>query len=126
MILKNNTAAVLNVAGRHVLPKQNVTVTDAYAKNPVIANLIKAGRLIEVAKAATGAAEDTAAEVTETAEAEGETAAASTLDAFKEFLGTRPTLTKLKAYAKKSGIDIGEAKTEDEIVAVVTACLTVA
>ena len=111
MILKNNTTAVLNVAGKHVLPKQNVKLPDSYAQNPVIVKLVKAGKLVEVKKAE----EEDAAE-----------AATSTLDSFKELLGTKPTLTKLKSYAKKNGIDLGEAKTEEEIVAVVTACLSVA
>ena len=118
MILKNNTTAVLNVAGRHVLPKQNVKLADSYAKNPVIVKLVKAGRLAEVRKAE----DETAAE----AAADAADAAAITLDSFKELLGSKPTLTKLKSYAKKNGIDLGEAKTEEEIVAVITACLTVA
>ena len=122
MILKNNTTAVLNVAGRHVLPKQNVKLADSYAKNPVIVKLVKAGKLAEVKKA-----EEAGAEAAEAADATDATdAAASTLDSFKELLGSKPTLTKLKSYAKKNGIDLGEAKTEDEIVAVITACLSVA
>lgn len=125
MILKNNTAAVLNVAGRHVLPKQNVKLADSYAKNPVIVKLVKAGKLIEVKKAEeAGAEEAVAAAGTETV-AEADATSAS-LDSFKELLGSKPTLTKLKSYAKKNGIDLGEAKTEEEIVAVITACLSVA
>ena len=122
MILKNNTTAVLNVAGRHVLPKQNVKLVDSYAKNPVIVKLVKAGKLIEVKKAEEAGVEEAVAadaiDATDTA--------ATTLDSFKELLGSKPTLTKLKSYAKKNGIDLGEAKTEEEVVAVITACLSVA
>lgn len=107
MIVKNLTVGVINMDGKFILPQQSVTVDDVLKKNPVVASMIKNGKLAVVeAKAKEEASVEPA-----------------TPESFADFMGTKPTLTKLKAFAKKSGIEIGDAKTEEEIVAVIKACL---
>ena len=107
MIVKNLTVGVINMDGKFILPQQSVTVDDVLKKNPVVASMIKNGKLAVVeAKAKEEASVEPA-----------------TRESFADFMGTKPTLTKLKAFAKKSGIEIGDAKTEEEIVAVIKACL---
>lgn len=109
MIIKNLTVGVLNIDGKFILPQQSVAVADAIGKNPVVKAMIKCGKLVEVKQ------EAKAEVVVEQA----------TPESFADFMGTKPTLTKLKAYAKKSGIELGDAKTEEEIVAVIKACLAI-
>lgn len=109
MIIKNLTVGVINIEGKFVLPQQSVTVSDALKKNVVIKNMIKAGTLKEIVEV----------------KKEEPVVEQPTADSFADFMGTKPTLTKLKAYAKKSGIELGDAKTEEEIVAVIKACLAI-
>lgn len=107
MNIKNISVGVINIDGKAIIPQQSVTIPDSYKKNPVVMSLIKNGLLSEKAV-------KTEEEVVK-----------DTPDDFAAFMGTNPTLTKLKAYAKKNGIDLGDAKTEEEIVAVIKACLAI-
>lgn len=111
MIIKNNTVGVINIDNKHILPQQAVKVDDVNKKHPVIARMIKNGQLVEVA------------ESVEKPEKEAEVA---TLEDFAAFMGIKPTPTRIKNFAKKHGIEMGDAKTEEEMVAVIKACLTTA
>ncbi len=111
MVIKNNTVGVINIDNKHILPQQAVTVDDINKKNPVVAKMIKAGQLIEV---------------TTKAEKQEEQAEVANLDDFAAFMGTKPTPTRIKNFAKKNNIELGDAKTEEEMVAVIKACLTLA
>ena len=108
MIIKNNTVGVINIDNKHILPQQAVKVDDVNKKHPVIARMIKNGQLVEVA------------ESVEKQEKEAE------VEDFAAFMGTKPTPTRIKNFAKKHGIEMGDAKTEEEMVAVIKACLTTA
>lgn len=109
MIIKNLTVGVINMDGKFILPQQSVTVADVLKKNPVVAGMIKNGKLA----------------VVEAKAKEEPSVEPATPESFADFMGTKPTLAKLKAFAKKSGIELGDAKTEDEIVAVIKACLAI-
>lgn len=111
MIIKNNTVGVINIDNKHVLPQQTVKVDDVNKKHSIVARMIKNGQLVEVA------------ESVKNTEKEAEVA---TLEDFAAFMGTKPTSTRIKNFAKKYGIELGDAKTEEEMVAVIKACLTTA
>lgn len=113
MKIRNITKHVVNIDNKHILPKQMVTLDDSFRQNNVITKMIKAGELEEIKTAAKQDAE---------VETNVETA---TVDDFKTFLGTSPSLTKIKNYAKRNKIELGDAKTEEEMVAVIMACLNV-
>lgn len=108
MKVKNISVGVINIEGKAIIPQQTATISDSYKKNPVVLNMLKMHQLSEAV-----------AQVEEVAEK-------ASPDDFAAFMGTKPTITKLKAYAKKNGVDLGDAKTEEEIVAVIKACLAIA
>lgn len=110
MQVKNITKHVVNIDGKHILPMQVVSVDDAFRNSLVVSKMIKNNELEEVKGTAK----------------QEELVSATTLDDFKTFLGNSPSLTKIKNFAKKNKIELADAQTEEEMIAIISACLSTA
>ena len=115
MLLKNKTVGVYHINAKPVLPNQTIEVPDSFATNPVIKKLIDREKLVIV---------EVKAEQKQVEEQQEE----KEIDAVAEFealASGEVTLAKLRAFAKRHKIDLGEAKTIEDMTTVIKACVTV-
>lgn len=105
MIIANKSVGVINVGGTVILPGQTGVIADSFEKNPVVAGLMRSGKLEKLEKAMPKE-EDKQVNLTE---------------AVEKLLEGDPTTNKLKAFAKKYGINIAEAKNDEEMIALIRA-----
>ena len=115
MLLKNKTVGVYHINNKPVLPNQTIEVPASFATNPVIKKLIDREKLAVI---------EVKAEKVERQQEEQE----EVIDAVSEFEALQAgdvTLAKLRAFAKRHKIDLGDAKTIEDITTVIKACVTV-
>lgn len=114
MLLKNKTVGVYHINNKPVLPNQTIEVPDSFATNPVIEKLIDREKLVVVEVKAEKAEEQQKQE--------------DDINAVEEFEALQAgdvTLAKLRAFAKRHKIDLGDAKTIEDMTTVIKACVTV-
>lgn len=111
MIIKNKTVGVFHINNKPVLPNQTTEITAKEAENPVIKRLLQREKFVEI-KA-------------EKAPAKGETKNVGNdpVEEFDRLMAGEVTEAKLKAFAKKNKIDLGEAKTIEDMSTVIKACI---
>ena len=109
MLIKNKTVGVFHINNKPVLPNQTIEISEQDAKNPVIQRLIQREKFVEIK------AEKPAKEV--------QNATADPVGEFDKLMAGEVTEAKLKAFAKKNKIDLGEAKTIEDMTTVIKACI---
>lgn len=109
MNIRNESVTIVNICGKYAMPNQVVTVDDKVKDNPVIQKFVKAGKLSIVS--------DSAKTIDN---------ADNTEEEFNELLENNPSVASLKRFAKKYGIGLSDAKTTDEIIAVIKASVVTA
>lgn len=102
MRLKNMTVGVIIVDGKFILPAQAANVGDKCKENPVVAALIKNGKLV-IEATSKGTADMSDMEI----EATGLSAASSK--------------RALTSFAKKYGIDISGAESAEDVYTIIQA-----
>lgn len=111
MLLKNISVGVINVGNKNILPQQTVSVSDSLIGNTVIKGLIKAGKLVEKKEKA-----EVVEETVDIIDIEEE---------FERLLEEKPTVAKMKRFANDHGIALEDARTHDEVEAIVKAFIAV-
>lgn len=110
MIIKNKTVGVFHINNKPVLPNQTIEISAQDAKNPVIQRLIQREKFVEI-KAEKAPAREI------------HNANADPVSEFDKLMAGEVTEAKLKAFAKKNKIDLGEAKTIEDMTTVIKACI---
>lgn len=108
MNLKNKSERVFCIGETRILPNQTAAVDDSYKKNAVITAMMKSGELEEIE-------ENAKAEVKERA----------SMEDFDALLETNPNFKQIQAFARKNGINTSDAKSVEELTAVIKAVLLV-
>lgn len=108
MNVKNESVTLINICGKYIVPNQTVPIDDSFKDHPVINNYVKAN-IISIQSDSAKTIQD----------------ADSTHEEFEKLLENGPSLAALKRFAKKYGIGLDDAKTEEEIIAVINASVAV-